>query len=392
MKTKQFLFPLAVAICFSVVLIAFAEIEAIDPSGAWRLPFDGTHMISCGPHEGNPGCKHVLTSGNDSREAIDYPAIPPGRPPFQVIAPANGTVLDICETTDFGTVLRIYHNGVYSFFAHLSSVSVVANQPVKQGNPIAMTGTSGTGGSNNHLHFEARNGDVDPCGNGSGAYTGSTYPIRALPGQWWNTWYSPPPNFQRNATLISGGAQYPERKRRPTVTSLGARHLSNNQSPPNVLAGWMSNVNTSAVTLHFGAAPDTPGTNWATVFSVYEFRQGCNCWSAIPGGPDITGPWWTVHKLAVGTNPRAMVSIPITPLTKMTFRLLPVTFYAIGKYCLRIQQPRFRISPHRTAIPQRLRHCNFALTQRNTKYMKTMAVAHRLRSMELGVASWYIGR
>lgn len=212
-----------------------------------------------------------------------------------MIAPAKGTVLDVLTPSTgagpLGYLVRINHNGTYSFFAHLdgpSNIFVQAGTVVKQGQVIANTGSSGNT-TGIHLHFEGRVGAVAGDRN-----SGNPSPVRSLPGNWFNTWYSPVPDLRWNDAQLSGGAQYPERKKRPTTTSPGARHLSANQSPPNGPAGWASNVNPSTVTLHFGAAPDTPNSNWATTFNVYEWRQAVGNWTAIPGGPDIIGPWYNV--------------------------------------------------------------------------------------------------
>jgi murein DD-endopeptidase MepM/ murein hydrolase activator NlpD len=265
-----------------ILLIAFAimivpttladpdEIEAINTSGGWRLPFDGTMRITNGPLEG----LHTVKSA----EAIDY--LLPSRASFEVRAPANGVVMDILDedlTQGLGWLVRINHNGTTSFFAHLdpNNIFVTQGQNVKQGRLIAMTGNSGNG-SGFHLHFESRTAVTQGTAN-----SGNASPVRAIPGNWWNSWYSPPPDFQHIVANPSGGAQYPELATRPTSTSPGARHLSNQQSPLGVPAGWASNYSPTQISLHFGAAPNTPNTDWATIFYAYELRQNCNCWPQI---------------------------------------------------------------------------------------------------------------
>jgi hypothetical protein len=270
---------IAVVLTISMSLIIFAtataqqgpdEVDVIDTSGAWRLPFDGTKKITDGPLED-------LHTGK-SAEAIDY--LHPNAVSYQVLAPANGTVQDIFSpsaSSGFGWLVRINHGGTTSFFAHLDGNQIYVTQGanVKQGELIAMTGNSGNG-AGYHLHFEARTSVTTGT-----VQSGNASPVRSLPGNWWNTWYSPPPNFQHDASQPSGGAQYPEIATRPTTTSAGARHLSNQQSPLGVPAGWTSNFSPSQITLHFGAAPNTPNTNWATTFYAYELRQNCNCWPLI---------------------------------------------------------------------------------------------------------------
>jgi murein DD-endopeptidase MepM/ murein hydrolase activator NlpD len=282
-------------LCGMLVLIVFVTrsktvlaepeiIDVIDTSGAWRLPFDGVKTITCAPGEGYyPAaageCDHV--SQYKGQEAIDY-----GGGRFPILAPANGAVLDVLTPTNgggpYGYLLRISHsNGMVSFFGHLEGddpnypILVRAGDNVKQGELVAYSGKSGNA-SGKHLHFEARTGAV--AGNRN---SGNPSPIRSIPGNWFNTWYSPIPNLTWDDAMPSGGAQYPELSTRPSTTSAGARHLSNQQSPPNVPAGWTSNFTSSQIALHFGGAPSTPNTNWATTFNAYELRQNCNCWVQI---------------------------------------------------------------------------------------------------------------
>lgn len=90
-------------------LVSAQEIELIDTSGAWRLPFDGTRIISNGLLEG-------LHTGK-SAEAIDYYL--PDHTRFEVFAPANGVITDVfdpavVDTLGFGWLVRINHNGTTS--------------------------------------------------------------------------------------------------------------------------------------------------------------------------------------------------------------------------------------------------------------------------------------
>lgn len=288
---KSFLWRLvlcAITVTASLLTVSIA-LAVIDTSGGWRLPFDGTKTITNGPGEE----AHI----GRSAEAIDYAGS------FTILAPADGAVLDVLWDIDFGCVVRINHNGFYSFFAHLSlggqpdgncttspDIFVHTNDQVVQGQRIAISGQTGRGARGLHLHFEARTGAV--AGN---VNTGNAVPVRATPGNWWNPWYSPTPNFQHDPNRPSGGAQYPESRYQPsTLLDPNGRHLSSQQSPPNVLAAWMSDISDNLATLHFGAAPNTPNTVWATIFQVYEMLFSCGgCWQAVPGGPNTTAPTFT---------------------------------------------------------------------------------------------------
>ncbi|MBI4673532.1 MAG: M23 family metallopeptidase [Chloroflexi bacterium] len=268
MKTKHRTYLAVAFATIAVLSVLGLVLAAPDRAGAWRLPFDGLKVISNAPG--------IRTHTGRSSQAIDYVSHP-NRESFAVYAPADGVVLDVLSVSDFGTVLRINHNNVYSFFAHLraNQVQVSAGDTVRQGQLIAMTGNSGTGGESNHLHFEARTGAV--AGN---VYSGSAYSIKAIPGNWWNKAYVPPPFLTVTPTSIyNGGAQFPENSARPTTANKGARHLADIQSPPNPNDGWISNItdgtNAQAV-MHFAANPNVRGTGYRTWFSLFK-RQN-NDW------------------------------------------------------------------------------------------------------------------
>lgn len=255
-------------------------------SEGWRLPFSGEHFISNGPQEG----LHVQTGNNDSSEAIDY--APAGQVSFPVLAPYDGTVLDVLNVADFGWVVRTNHpTDATSFFAHLdgNSILVQTGDDVNQGQQIAMSGNSGTGGGGNHLHFEGRVNAA--AGN---VYSGQAVPIREIPGTWWNPWYSPPPNFQNDPDRFSGGAQYPEGVDQPTtMLSEDGRHLANVESPPGIAAAHTSDIMDTQATIHMGASPSTPSDpDYETRFQVDEYLESCACWQA-PYGSYTPNPTWT---------------------------------------------------------------------------------------------------
>lgn len=225
------------------------------------LPFSGTVFISNAPGEG----LHV----NASSEAIDY--APEGC--ITVQAPYNGIVVDVLSVADFGTVVRIDHFGhSTSFFAHLDPNNIFVNDgdAVTQGQAIALSGNSGTGGDGCHLHYEARTGAV-----AGDVYSGQSEPVRAVPGNWFNTWYSPPPNFQANPRRFSGGAQNPDDVIQPnTIRSRPGRHLANVESPDNVPTVHITNVQDTFVTFHGGGSPSTPRTDFETWFQFDQFVEG----------------------------------------------------------------------------------------------------------------------
>lgn len=255
-----------------------ASTTAIDLSGGWRLPFDSTKTVTDGPGEG----LHI----GRSAQAIDYAM---SGQSFPVLAPADGVVLDVLQdpsstTPNFGWVVRINHNNLYSFFAHLdpSNIFVSAGQRVTQGQCIAMSYKSGLPSSGGiHLHYEARTSAVS--GN---IFNGQASPTRAIPGNWWNPWYSPAPDFRNDPAQPSGGAQYPESRSQPsTLLDPNGRHLANLQSPPNAVNAYLSNVfgptPNGFLTIHLGASPNTPSNNYKTLFSVYKWNDNPGVWNGI---------------------------------------------------------------------------------------------------------------
>jgi murein DD-endopeptidase MepM/ murein hydrolase activator NlpD len=244
------------------------------------LPFTGTVYISNAPGEG----LHV----NASSEAIDY--APNGC--ITVRAPYNGTVVDVISVADFGTVVRIDHFGFStSFFAHLdpNNIYVTSQQNVTQGQAIALSGDSGTGGEGCHLHYESRTGAV-----AGDVYSGQSEPVRAVPGNWFNTWYSPPPNFRCDPDRFSGGAQNPDAVGQPSTMGSTGRHLANTESPDDEPTTHLTNVQDTSVTFHGGGSPSTPGTYYETWFQFQHYVYGRG-WEA-PYGSYTLSPVLTMVK------------------------------------------------------------------------------------------------
>ncbi len=74
-----------------------------------------------------------------------------------VYSAGDGVVIFSGRNGGYGKVVKIKHaGGLISFYAHLSSYSVVKGQKVKAGSIIAKVGSSGRS-TGPHLHFEVRN-------------------------------------------------------------------------------------------------------------------------------------------------------------------------------------------------------------------------------------------
>ncbi|HET9200957.1 MAG TPA: LysM peptidoglycan-binding domain-containing M23 family metallopeptidase [Dehalococcoidia bacterium] len=77
-----------------------------------------------------------------------------------VVAAASGTVIHAGWDGAYGNSVVIDHgNGLFSRYAHLSSVSVSTGQSVSAGQAIGVSGTTGNA-NGEHLHFEIRSGSA----------------------------------------------------------------------------------------------------------------------------------------------------------------------------------------------------------------------------------------
>ncbi len=82
--------------------------------------------------------------------------------PFKILASANGIakIWQCCKHNSgkckcglgFGNQIRIYHNNYFTFYAHLSRISVKEKDKVKQGQIIGIAGKTGLAGDT-HLHW-----------------------------------------------------------------------------------------------------------------------------------------------------------------------------------------------------------------------------------------------
>lgn len=123
-------------------------------SGLWTLPARGP----VGTAYGVPGS--MWTSGHHT--GIDF-TVPEGT---EITAVSNGVVITAGQGGAYGNQVVIHHHGVYTQYAHLSSISVKEGQTVVSGQEIGRSGSTGNV-TGPHLHFEVRTGpkygsDIDP--------------------------------------------------------------------------------------------------------------------------------------------------------------------------------------------------------------------------------------
>ena len=103
--------------------------------------------------------------GSEFHSGIDIPA----GYGEAVVAAASGTVISACYQGSYGNAVLISHGGgLYTLYAHNSSLTVYPGQQVSKGQQIARIGSTGSS-TGNHSHFEVRTGasygsDVSPWG------------------------------------------------------------------------------------------------------------------------------------------------------------------------------------------------------------------------------------
>jgi murein DD-endopeptidase MepM/ murein hydrolase activator NlpD len=109
-----------------------------------RWPVRGPVNSSYGGRTSPWSAKSEFHSGLDIGAPIGTP----------VKAPAPGTVVFAGTHQEYGQTLIIDHgNDTKSLYGHLSKLSVVVDQKIQRGEPIAMTGNTGRS-SGPHLHYE----------------------------------------------------------------------------------------------------------------------------------------------------------------------------------------------------------------------------------------------
>ena len=112
----------------------------------WPIP-DSTRITSrFGPR------KAPVAGASNYHKGVDVGA-PKGTP---IIAAAGGTVVISTYHYSAGNYVMINHgNGVYTVYMHASKLLVEVGDKVKQGEKIALVGTTGYS-TGNHLHFGVR--------------------------------------------------------------------------------------------------------------------------------------------------------------------------------------------------------------------------------------------
>ena len=124
-----------------------------------RLPFNGDYPMTFafGSTSENEEIKKKFAEwGIVGHNGIDY-GLPEGT---EVVAAADGKVIQSGENGDFGTSVTIEHPGEQSLYAHLNEVKVSTSQEVKAGDVIGLSGKTGAA-FGEHLHFAIKPNNSD---------------------------------------------------------------------------------------------------------------------------------------------------------------------------------------------------------------------------------------
>lgn len=141
------------------------------PQTSWRYPMDAVYCTwKSSTNKSWANYNSINSSNRDYHVGIDIYGTD-----GKVFAVSNGKVVaangSLGETTANGNFVIIQHTlsntTVYSFYAHLASVSVSSGATVTAGQQIGVAGSSGTATNAVHLHFAV----VDVI-NSSGGYLG----------------------------------------------------------------------------------------------------------------------------------------------------------------------------------------------------------------------------
>lgn len=100
--------------------------------------------------------KKFIEWGIVGHNGIDY-GLPEGT---EVVASADGKVIQSGDNGDFGISVTIQHSWGQSLYAHLKETKVSPDQEVKTGNQIGLSGQTGSA-FGEHLHFAIKPSDSD---------------------------------------------------------------------------------------------------------------------------------------------------------------------------------------------------------------------------------------
>ncbi len=124
-----------------------------------RLPFNGDFPVTFGfgaTSENEEIKKKFAEWGIVGHNGLDY-GLPEGT---EVVASADGKVIQSGDNGDFGISITIQHLWGQSLYAHLKETKVSQDQEVKAGDSIGLSGQTGSA-FGEHLHFAIKPNDQD---------------------------------------------------------------------------------------------------------------------------------------------------------------------------------------------------------------------------------------
>lgn len=211
-----------------------------------------------------------------------------------VVAAADGTVRTAANqgsTNGYGNLVKIEHAGGYfTYYAHLSTMAVVAGQVVTRGQSIGTVGNTSKPGNNisPHLHYEVRLGSTGYPGNIQRAvFNGTTfaYPNANITSRNCSTSYDP-------ATVCGSGYYVIDTARLGTA---GAVDLLWNGGSNCVVTLKFANKGTATATSAYlepqGAARRTDSGSYSYYAGpVTAVAPTCIKWGGATGGVAYNSP------------------------------------------------------------------------------------------------------
>jgi len=134
--------------------------QSLQPAFKLPWPKNVTHCVSGGSYWTPPGnIGSSITCGpqfTTNHKNISFDFTGSSITPCPILAVADGTVIWAGNNNnDSGIYVKVRHtDGTYTFYIHLSSVTVSKGQSVKQGQRVGIEGNTGCGTCGVHLHFE----------------------------------------------------------------------------------------------------------------------------------------------------------------------------------------------------------------------------------------------
>lgn len=210
-----------------------------------------------------------------------------------VVASASGTVVIAANqgsTNGYGNLVKIDHGSSYfSYYAHLSSIAVVAGQYVSGGQVLGGVGDTTRPGSDvsPHLHYEVRSGGSSQSNVIRAIFDGSTfgYPVDTVTSDNCSTSYDP--------AEVCGSGFYPVDTAR--LSTAGTTNLMWNGTSNCVVTLKVASLGTPTATSAYLEPNGSSRTTDSGSFGYYagpvvRTAPGCVRWGGSAGGTTYNSP------------------------------------------------------------------------------------------------------